>query len=372
MEQPGRLPIQTDSLCRETLDGLRDLVAVLDQDGHVFYANRALCGHMGCPSGRCDRPDGDAVCEGCLVPTARRQAPAVPALVAHGGRLYELETDPLEDGFSRLAVWHDVTRREETSRLLHSQYSKMRRDILHARSVQSSLLPRKLLQVDGYCFDCLYKPCEEMSGDIFDMVRIGRDNVAFYVADVAGHGVTAAMLTVFFSTAIRLEMRHMDMPGEVLSRIHRRFVELNLEEQCYITAFLVKLELSTGRLYWSNAGHICPPVVVGPRGEPRELAMAGLPISRWFEDQAYHTDTCTLEEGESLLLFSDGLEARWNDMPLSEDMPRALAELMRTNRPTHTLEAIWHRVGAEQKNYETKDDTTLLLVSRLQSPADGR
>ena len=374
MESRFPIPQQQDLFYREALNGLRDPVAVLDDAGRLLYANTALEKTIECQDLRCARDPADGgACGTCLLCAARESVGDRRTAVAHGGRVYELTVSAMRGaGPARsLAVWHDVTVGEEAARLLRDQYGKMRRDIFHARSVQSSLLPKKLIQVDGYFFDCLYKPCEEMSGDIFDLVRIGRDTVAFYVADVAGHGVTAAMLTVFFSTAIRLEMHHMDMPGEVLSRIHRRFVELDLEEQRYITAFLVKLELSTGKIWWSNAGHICPPVLVGRSGPPRELEMAGLPISRWFADQAYHTGTGQLAPEESLLLFSDGLEARWHDLPHHGSLAQALGKVMQANPTQGTLEAIWRRVGAEQKNYESRDDTTLLQVTRMGSRVDG-
>jgi phosphoserine phosphatase RsbU/P len=270
--------------------GLKEPAAILDADGNVLFANSALVKAQGCDThGTCKKTNG-LPCEDCALANSNvlSDAHCIPI----GGRTYERSVSSMgRQGKQSYAVlFHDGTANAEAAGLLRKQYDKMRRDIFHARSIQFSLLPKELAKAEGYALDSLYKPSEEMSGDIFDFVRIGRDNMAFYIADVAGHGVTAAMLTVFFSTAVRLEMRPTDMPGRVLARIHNRFMGLQLEEQHYITAFLGRIELSTGKLYWSNAGHICPPLLTDGDGQTTTLEMAGLPICRWFKDQEYGTN----------------------------------------------------------------------------------
>lgn len=349
---------------REALGGLKEPAALLDGGMRVLYANGALLLAQGCSEkgGAC-RNVGREPCGECML--AEAGMPADSACVSHGGRLYERTVSAFGGSAQKFAVlWHDITAGAEASAVLKKQYDKMRRDIFHSRSIQFSLVPRELPHADGYEFSSLYKPSEEMSGDIFDLIRIGRDNMAFYIADVAGHGVTAAMLTIFFSTAVRLEMKPTDMPGRVFSRIHARFMGLQLEEQHYITAFLGRLELSTGRLYWSNAGHICPPVLLDAGGNTRPLEMAGLPICRWFAEQDYETQAGVMEPGGRLVLFSDGLEAQWHGAGAPGDLSSAVGGIMRDTAPSECLEAIWRTAGAGSGARSISDDTTLLMVSR--------
>jgi phosphoserine phosphatase RsbU/P len=360
----GGAPVEDEFF--HAFDGLQDPAALMDTHGAVLFANKALLSAQNCASsGGVCRNIGGRPCEHCLMADKAVFADSLYA-TAHG-RVYE-RTVSLFGGrnMQKYAIlWHDITAKAEASRLLKKQYDKMRRDIFHARSIQFSLLPKELAKAEGYTFASLYKPSEEMSGDIFDLIRIGRDNMAFYVADVAGHGVTAAMLTIFFSTAVRLEMRPTDMPGRVLSRIHSRFMELQLEEQHYITAFLGRLELSTGKLFWSNAGHICPPVLMGASGEISTLEMAGLPICRWFNEQEYATNSGQMEPGGRLVLFSDGLEAQWHGANSDGDLNEAVGGILRQTAPEDCLDAIWRTIGAEADESRSRDDTTLLMVNRL-------
>lgn len=353
-------------LLRDALDNLPEPVGMLDRNLCVLFANKALLKLQGCvEEGRACRRTGQKPCDDCALagPGVLNAARAVRI----AGRAYERRSSPIgtEADRAHVVLWHDNTAGAESASALRKQYDKMRRDIFHARSIQFALLPRELTQVEGYHFASLYKPSEEMSGDIFDLIRIGRDNVAFYIADVSGHGVTAAMLTLFFSTAVRLEMRPTDMPGRVLARVHSRFMELQLEEQHYITAFLGRLELSTGKLFWSNAGHICPPVLMDAAGQVSPLEMAGLPICRWFKEQEYSTNAGRLEPGGRLVLYSDGLEAQWNASGAKGDLSGAVSSIMRQSAPEDCLEAIWKKAGAGTDTTANRDDTTLLMVSRL-------
>jgi sigma-B regulation protein RsbU (phosphoserine phosphatase) len=350
-----------EELFRAALDGLKEPAALMDAHGRALYANAALLRAQGCAEA-CGRA-GSQPCADCPMSCPMEDAPCVEM----GGKAYERTVSPLNDpsGKKFAVLWHDIGGSREASLALRRQYEKMRRDIFQARNIQASLLPRELAKGDGYLFRSLYRPCEEMSGDIYDLLRVGRDTVAFYIADVAGHGVTAAMLTIFFSTAIRVEMRPTDMPGRVLTRVHSRFMELQLEEQNYITAFLGRLELSTGKLFWSNAGHICPPLLMRASGEVASLEMAGLPISRWVPEREYETECGQMEPGDRLVLFSDGLEARWHGAGEEGDLYAAVGRIMRESAAESCLEDIWRAVGAGEACDSHSDDATLLFVNRL-------
>lgn len=359
-------------LYQDTLDGLKEPAAVLDAAGRILFANKALMVVQGCQNGsKACRERGRRPCPGCLAEGLGE--PVDADALEHRGRVYSRSVSAFGSSGGRkfALLWRDITANAQAAALLKKQYDKMRRDIFHARSIQYSLLPKDLARAEGYQFKSLYKPSEEMSGDIFDLIRIGRDNMAFYIADVAGHGVTAAMLTIFFSTAVRLEMRPTDMPGKVLSRIHNRFMELEMEEHHYITAFLGRLELSTGKLYWSNAGHICPPLLMDANGSATALEMAGLPICRWFREQEYATASGEMEPGGRLVLFSDGLDAIWQGSGEQGDLNETVSRIMAESTPEDCLETIWKTVGSGAGAEMNRDDTTLLLVSRLMGGGNG-
>ncbi|MDD4797109.1 MAG: SpoIIE family protein phosphatase [Eubacteriales bacterium] len=353
------------------LDGMVDMVRVIDAQCNVVLANERMRTVLGSVEGsKCyaSLSAGGAACANCVGGKARAAQRVFEKKVELNQRQYSVIASPLTrpDGEPWcVEVWRDMTREYAISDELRRRDQKTKRDLAYARRLQWNMLPRHMPSQQGYRFAAQYKPCEELSGDFFDAFRLDSDHVAFYIADVAGHGVPASLLTVFFARLIRAEMEEADSPAQVLGAATSRFAEMGFEEQMYITAVVARLQLSTGQVTWCNAGHAVPPLYFSRDGI-KLLEMPGIPVCRWNMDFPRRDASFILDEGEKLLFYTDGLESVWNAHhrePLCQGLERMIHAPLCENIP----QEIWREASRgvpRESSAPHNDDTAILLVCR--------
>ncbi len=181
-----------------------------------------------------------------------------------------------------------------------------------AREIQQAMLPRDRPVVPGYTFWECYLPALEVSGDLYDYIRVDRDGVGddprwvVCVGDVAGKGMPAAL----FSAAISPEVRHAVWngapPAEVLRRVNRYVCECGFDHR-FVTMVLGELDPRTNRLTLANAGHEWP-ILCRTDGtiEHLDLPGSGPPLGV-SPDNVYESFTIALQPGEVVVLHTDGL-----------------------------------------------------------------
>ena len=106
-------------------------------------------------------------------------------------------------------------------------------------------------------------------------------------------------------------------------------------------------------------------------GEITSLEMAGLPISRWFKEQEYGTDSGQIEPGGRLVLFSDGLEAQWHGSGAPGDLYGSVGRILCESAAEDCLDEIWRTAGAGETEERRGDDTTMLMIGRLAAGGNG-
>lgn len=193
-----------------------------------------------------------------------------------------------------------------------------RRELDLAARVQLSLLPKSPPQVPGLKFAWAFKPCQQLAGDSLNICPFDDGRVGFYVLDVAGHGVSAALLAV---AATRLlsprdpdsilvdpagdgvaRGRTPSSPADVASRLDQRF-GWNPDTEQFLTIFYAVFDPATRQLTYVSAGH--PGAIrVGPDTSATVLDQGGMPIGL---GGTYETQVTTLRPGDRLYLYSDGL-----------------------------------------------------------------
>ncbi|MCZ7624442.1 MAG: response regulator [Candidatus Methylomirabilis sp.] len=118
---------------------------------------------------------------------------------------------------------------EEQNRKLQEAYSRIREDLDAAVAMQRSLLPNHTLVVPGFAFEWMFAPCHFVAGDIFNVFQLDDHRVGFYILDVAGHGIPAAMLSVTLSTLLSPAVRQ----GSPL--MHFIPTPLTMRSRCLLT-----------------------------------------------------------------------------------------------------------------------------------------
>lgn len=181
----------------------------------------------------------------------------------------------------------------------------LEKDLEFAKSIQRSILPLKK-EYGNLTLDYIYEPSQSLSGDIFDIFNIDDNNIGMYVADVAGHGIAAAMMTMFVKQIFRYAVGTGISPAITLANLYDKFYSLNLPIEKYITCFYAVYNIDEEILSFSNAGHNCPPLVYDGEKWFR-LDLSGYPIFRLFPKVRYREESISFKEKFKLFLYTDGI-----------------------------------------------------------------
>jgi serine phosphatase RsbU (regulator of sigma subunit) len=178
--------------------------------------------------------------------------------------------------------------------------------LAEARNFQQSLLPPEEAEFEGIRVAARYIPCTELGGDFYEFAAAGPGRATILVADVSGHGVSAAMLTGIVKSSFHASRDDGYEPRSVIRRIARGIRAFGHER--FITAFCARLQAREPRaIEYVNAGH--PPAILwGTSDAPRFLRSTGPIISSAFPDFDWELRTAPLDAGEQVLLYTDGVE----------------------------------------------------------------
>ena len=185
--------------------------------------------------------------------------------------------------------------------------------------VQRDFMPNQLPNSDKVRWATTFMPATWVSGDIYDVARIDEQHIGFYVADVVGHSMPAAILTIFLKQALAmretLENNYRIFPPvEVMNNLNVRMSSQKLSGYQFATCCYCLLDTETLELTYCRAGHPYP-ILIRAGQEPEQLELRGSLLGV-FGQAEYGDRTVQLEPGDKLLLYSDGAErfiARYDD-----------------------------------------------------------
>ena len=180
-----------------------------------------------------------------------------------------------------------------------------------ASRIQRDFLPQEMPTVGDVRFAVIFRPATWVSGDIYDVFQLDEDNIGFYVADVVGHGMPAALLTLFVKRSLQTKWIKSDSyeivaPGESLKLLNQDILDQNLSNAQFLTACYGVLNVNTRQFRYARAGHPMP-LRIRPDGSFSELDADGA-ILGIIPDEDYETVTVELEPGEKIMMLSDGVE----------------------------------------------------------------
>lgn len=237
---------------------------------------------------------------------------------------------------------------------VRAEVERMHEELHLAAGVQHEFTASPLPTLEGLKVNVLYRPVNAVSGDIYNVRQVDDETVAFFIADAVGHGVPAALLTMILTNSLitadtlKLDGHGMPVrftPSEVLARLNQRLVDGSLHTGRFATGLYGWINTRTGLVTVAGAGHPAP-VVLG-KGGIRELETTG-PLLGVFPDAEFDFATTTLHDGETLLLYTDGLEAAFprirhaQPQETSTDSPTAIATLPAVSRHVEQLRMVFH------------------------------
>ena len=246
-------------------------------------------------------------------------------------------------------------------------------DIEYAKEMQNWLLPEQMPKDMSVTFDAKFFITERLSGDFYNVIKLDKDNIALYIGDVSGHGVSAAMLTVFANQNVIQLKEHKDSseelikPGSVLKTVFNSFNKTNINSEKYILMLYCIYNTKTKRLTYSSAGINTPPYIIRKSGEVIEIDVSGLPICKLGDliDPTYENKTVELKSGDKVLFYSDGLTEAMDEN--KEEYGQAkLEEFLKDNYKLNAAnlndELTKNLLDYIGPGNELTDDTTLLVM----------
>ena len=194
---------------------------------------------------------------------------------------------------------------------LNSSFLEVDQEMRLAARLQQDFLPRQLPEIKGIEFATVFRPASWVSGDIYDVSRLDEEHIGIYIADAVGHGMPAALLTMFIKRALvtkEISGQRYELvdPGKALARLNDDMVDQDLSNHQFATCCYGVLNVRSLELRIASAGHP-PPMCIHKSGQEEELRVRGSLLGI-FAAQEFQTQTVHLAQGDKLLLYSDGVE----------------------------------------------------------------
>lgn len=239
-----------------------------------------------------------------------------------------------------------------------------------ARTIQLSLLPRRLASLDGFDLAAVSVPADEVGGDVYD-VRLVEENVlGVLMADASGHGLPAALQARDVVIGMRMGQAEHHKISTVVTRLNTVIHRSSLASR-FISLFYAELE-ATGNMAYVNGGHV-PPLLLTPAGDVFELKTCG-PVLGPLPDAEYRRAYLTLRPGETFVLFTDGVTERPGRNATAEEPDEfgregliAAVREAEAGSAAEIAAAVIEKVRAHGAGRPLDDDVSILVIKRLVS-----
>lgn len=237
---------------------------------------------------------------------------------------------------------------------------KIKDDEIAARKIQMKLLPPQKKNFQGYTFDRTLIPSTYLSGDFVDYFQINESTIGFYSADVSGHGVSSALITMLLKSFVR---KYLDQyteqsietilkPSLLIEKLNRELLQDNTGK--HVIIFFGLLDTKTGKLTFVNGGQYPPPIITS-EGHTKTITSKGKAVGL-FPFAKFPYTTIQLPSAFRFIIFSDGILDYLEDESIDEkiDELKSIAE-------NNQVDALLRKI---QSAAEIPDDITLLTICK--------
>jgi PAS domain S-box-containing protein len=247
---------------------------------------------------------------------------------------------------------------------------QLMQDLEAARLIQRSLLKNSIREIPGYKYFYKFYPSKLIGGDFFTISRLTDDLYYFYICDVSGHGVPAAMLTVFFQQTVLSTVRGMDpesfSPGTVLTQVNKAFLKEDFTGMPFVTAFFGSLDLKNHTMKYAVAGHHNAIVFNKGSKDVHNIGYFSKPLGV-LENSKYRDQSVNVAAGDNIFLFTDGLIEIFDRNGKKAFSVEQLFEFVQKNveKSEQTLiKSLIDHIRSLHKSNQFEDDVAVLNIKR--------
>ena len=238
---------------------------------------------------------------------------------------------------------------------------QLRREVRLAAEIQRALQPEGRADIPGLEIEVLFEPCHEVGGDYWDVIPVGDDRWWIVVADVSGKGVPAGLVASNIQACLWTRRAGAEPLTLVIADVNEILCRLTRGRK-YATLVAAEWNSTDDTLTWVSAGH--PPLMLRSDGAVHDFGATGRPIGLLC-DQSYESEGASLAEGDTVLLYTDGLlEAGGINGAEEFGLDRIRACLAVDGGPRDVIGKLTAALAAHIDGGEPEDDVTLVCLRR--------
>ena len=262
----------------------------------------------------------------------------------------------IERSFNNLKETRDALRSRDDLLVL-------KKELNLAHKIQQSILPKEFDILPKCEARAIMVPAKEVGGDFYDFAKLDSKRISFTVGDVSGKGVPAALFAMVNQTLLKsMSSGLLTSTSKLINQVNKRCSKNN--DNCmFITLFHGILNTETGELTYTNAGHI-PPFLIHSNGEHKCLPLTGGVPLGISEGEDYSEKTITLDPGDTLFVYTDGITEAIDAQGEEFGTPRLVEELIsQASLDLETLSnSIYQKVMDFSSGVSQFDDLTALSL----------
>jgi len=276
---------------------------------------------------------------------------------AWSARVFSARADATGPSEIRLLASKFNLMAEELERHEHRRTAELER----AKEIQVNLLPMSMPMLQGLSVAAEYRPVEHVAGDLYDVFELPGGRTAFVILDVAGHGITAALLTGVVKMSLHRRLAERSDPADAISLVNEDLLRCISDGQ-FVTACVGVWKAEDQAWTYCGAGH--PGGLLSCRDQILHLPPTG-PLLGVMADAQWLCKTIQLHEGDRLFLYTDGvIEAGIPDNKLAQDGLEAIVRQSPETSLEEQLALIMDEVSARSCGHPQDDATALAVEAR--------
>ena len=241
---------------------------------------------------------------------------------------------------------------------------RLERELQVAHNIQMSLLPPILPELSGFDFGATMEPARQVGGDLYDFIPLSNDRMGIVIGDVTDKGVPAAIFMARAQALIRAEAKNSNEVDDVLKSVNQQLIHNN-KQGYFVTVLYGVLDSKTGIFTYARAGHELP-IMCSTQGEAELLPLsAGQPLGILY-DPIIDKQSVTIPEGETLVLYTDGVTDQYDDQNIAFGEDKLLLSSCGINEITaqEICDHLLSTVIEYRQGKPLQDDVTIVAIKR--------
>ncbi len=240
---------------------------------------------------------------------------------------------------------------------------KVEQELSLAKRIQKSFLPSSYPEIPGFTFSAYTIPARAVGGDFYDFIKISEEKLSFFIGDVSGKGIPAALFMARTMHDLRSASLRHEEPGKVLQETNKLILERPVSG-LFVTSFYGLLDVSEEKIYFANAGHNPPLLFRGNKCEAISEAVS-LPLGV-TQNTEFKNGEISLTKDELFILYTDGVTESMNSRKEQFGLKRfseLITPLIHLS-PEKIIQEIIRGLNNFTSNSPPRDDITLFILKR--------